>query len=110
LQLEEDHGKIGECHLGFDSVFAVVQSDGEEARRVGERGVQAYLVEFVASIGTGLADSGDARADYGESISIACSREVDYQVVFFKQCAGTDFAIGGGKRYKFHATLLCGKE
>ena len=52
-QLEEDDRGCGDGHPGLCGVIAIVEADGEDARRIGQRRVEAHLAEWIGRIGLG---------------------------------------------------------
>ena len=80
-------------------MVAVVEADGEDARRVRERGVEAELAERQCGAG---GDGGQSGGDEGECIGVAGGGEIEDGVAFIEQRSGADPAIGGGEGYEFH--------
>ena len=89
---------------GFFGVRGVVCADAEDARRVGQRGVDADLGEWVRGVGDAGGRGGDAGGDDGECVFTAAG-EIEDEVAVFKQCAGTDETVVDGKRDQFHGRL-----
>ena len=70
--LEEDDWRGGQLHAGLAGVIAVVEADGEDPRRVGQRRVELDFAEAVANVDAGLpGDFPDAGADGAQGVEAA---------------------------------------
>jgi len=62
-QLEKDDGRGGDGLVGFVGVLTVVEANGEDARRVGERSAETDLAELEGSGGPVLSRLRESGSD-----------------------------------------------
>src|SRR5580692_6722538 len=83
-------------------MVAVIQPDGEDARRVGEWRMDAYVTYRIGRESNAGIGRGNAGGNHSQSVCVARCAEVDHKVTFFEKGSWTNSAIGEGERYEFH--------
>ncbi len=89
-------------------MIAVVEPDGEDARRVEQRGVKAHFCQAMGGEGVAMVGLLNSGGNDGKGIGVARGAQIHHQGTVFNQESGADVAIGKGKGYEFHAdSVLC---
>ena len=88
--LKKTTGRGGEFHARFPGVVAVVEADGEDARRVGEGRVQTGI--FEADLGSCESADGTAGDDV-ERVLEAAGAEVEDGLRVVKENAGANGVV-----------------
>jgi hypothetical protein len=96
-EFEEDDRGGGELHAGLRGVIAVVKSDGEDAGRVGNRGVEAYRIQRKRGA---VGGDGQAGSNYAEGVTPGVAEGKNG--VVGEQGAGADVVVVGGVGDEFH--------
>jgi len=78
-------------------MIAIIQPDGEDARRIEQRGVQPYFAQRIGGIRVPPSGVLMPAAMTARVIAIARGAQIDHEIAVFKQGTGPYAAIGKGK-------------